>query len=198
MVFWIGIISAYFVTGAVLSVTGPLARKRRRDVQTTEWRHLFTDPPIPQWKFTAFNLAIGALIVVLWPVGLASERGGSTEPDVESPEVFPELPAGLTFQLMGGVGRLQCADCGLSQEVLSFTHGFDGSHTAGHQCQVCGKFHAVDYEPASSSGTPESETQATLDAKLVCACGGPLSRDEIVVCPSCRSQNVSYNIRYLT
>ena len=247
---WIAFVSAYFLTGAVLAVTGPLARRRRRDVQTTKWRHLFTDPPIPQWKFTALNLAIGALIVVLWPVGLASERGGSTEPDVELPESFPALPAGLTFQLMGGAGQLRCADCDRSQEVLSFTHGFDGSHTSGYQCQTCGEMHAVDYEPAFLRGTRESdvlfsfamvrsietqmaetprsrwlkdwepdlagyrqqlegadveairrrhaEVQAAYAAKLVCPCGGQLSRDEVVFCPGCRSKNVSYNLRYIT
>ena len=159
-------------------------------------------------------------------------------------------PPGLRFQRMGGVGQLRCADCGLSQEVLSFTHGFDGSDTSGYQCQSCGAFHAVDYKPAFRRGTPQDkamfsqamissiehqmketprhqwlkswepslaehrrllegvdieailrkqeEAGAAFEAKLVCSCGGPLSRDEAVVCPSCRGENVSHRVRYRT
>jgi hypothetical protein len=212
---------------------------------------------VPSWRLSALKLVTGVLIVVLWPLGLAAgfagSRGESAQPkatDSRMEALASRTRAGLRFERMGGAGRLRCGDCGFSQRVLSFTHAFDGSHTSGYQCQTCGAFHAVDYEPAFREGTPESqamwslaiinsiqsqmsrtprngwleswesdlaehgrrlqgvdveairrkhaEAQAALKAKLFCHCGGPLSRDEVISCPSCRSRNLRYETNYIT
>ena len=247
---WIVIITAYLATGAAMAVVGPVARERRRDALRVALANVLRDPPVPRWRFAAYAVVKGALIVVLWPLALAAELEKSRPRLATMEGPAPQTRQGLRFEHMGGVGMLRCADCHSSKEVRSFTHGFDGSHTSGYQCQSCGAFHAVDYEPAFRTGTPEAdamfslsmvkliesqmaktprgewlmsweadlakhrrciegidfepihrkqtEVAAAFDAKLVCSCGGALSRDEVVVCPSCRSRSVSYRMRYIT
>lgn len=43
-----------------------------------------------------------------------------------------------------------------------------------------------------------AEASAAYKAKLFCSCGGVLSRDEVVVCPSCRGRDLSYKLRHIT
>jgi len=88
---------------------------------------------------------------------------------------------------MGGKGKLYCKNCFHQEEVVSFLHGFgeDPWSSTGYQCQSCGKFHAIEYDHKL--------------AKLPdCECGGELSREKIVFCPVCRSNNVEYKCIMIT
>jgi hypothetical protein len=44
----------------------------------------------------------------------------------------------------------------------------------------------------------DAEATAAYEAKLVCSCGGALSREQPLFCPKCRGQRVSYRIAYIT
>jgi hypothetical protein len=250
---WISFSLAYLAVGVLLAFVGPLARKRSQE----KFVIAVTGAHQARWKRVLFDLVLCTGIVVLWVVFLVSEihsRGGvhvSRQPTpTRAVEHDVDEPRGLTFQSMGGVGQLDCGDCGFSQQILSFTHAFDGSHTSGYQCQSCGNLLEIEYEPAFPHGTPEAEVLFKLsmvnlierqmkdtprsewlrtwepnlaryrrelkgvdverllrrqaevgtafEAKLICPCGGRLSRDEVVTCPSCRGRNLSYQLRYIT
>lgn len=93
----------------------------------------------------------------------------------------------LYFFDCGGAGLIKCGDCGFNQEIVSFLHWLDGGDgtLSGFQCRACGKFH----EAKNSLGVPEG---------MKCECGGELSRDKPLFCPTCKSKKVSYKLSYIT
>ena len=89
------------------------------------------------------------------------------------------------FSYIGGAGSITCQDCGYTQKVISALH----DHTSnkgiyGFQCQSCGKITALEYLYNKNKET--------------CKCGGKLSRDEDIFCPSCRSNTLIYKMHYIT
>ena len=128
--------------------------------------------------------------ILLWPVfiyGIVKDQRDKAA----SMKAFEEKHAeGLWFQYsMGGRGDLSCNDCSYSEEVTSFINGISSSST-GFQCQVCGSFAAIE-----SGGTGHANEYAK---SRVCECGGPLDREKVVFCPSCRSKNLTYDLRVIT
>lgn len=83
---------------------------------------------------------------------------------------------------MGGVGKIQCRDCIYQENIVSFTHGLNTS-ASGLQCQLCGKFHSI---------------KNLCDNKPLCECGGVLERDNLIFCPKCKSENMKYDMCYIT
>jgi len=90
----------------------------------------------------------------------------------------------LYFWSTGGVGSLWCEDCGHAEEILSFIHGSD-SCTSGVQCQECGRF-------ASYHSNDDEER------RLICRCGGKLSRDDALFCSTCKSTALKFSLRLIT
>ena len=93
----------------------------------------------------------------------------------------------LYFWEMGGAGNIRCCNCGYSEEITSFVHGFESGRPAGVeglQCQSCGKFHSLNFEEKRSNRK--------------CNCGGKLERDKSIFCPQCKSKNVKYNMSIIT
>jgi hypothetical protein len=88
----------------------------------------------------------------------------------------------ITFDTMGGAGKVRCLACGYNEDIISFVHGADES-TTGVQCQFCGKFHAL--------RNPGNKI-------IVCECGGKLRRDIPLFCPQCKSLNMRYAASYIT
>lgn len=100
---------------------------------------------------------------------------------------------GLKFSYMGGVGKINCDECGYTVKVLSFTHGFTHdwkkeASTTGYQCLACGKFARVS----------EVEGDDVTPSEMSCKCGGQLSRDHVLFCPKCKSKKLSYFMDYIT
>ena len=93
----------------------------------------------------------------------------------------------LRYGKMGGMGNLSCNECGYSQEIVSFLHGFgeDPWSKSGYQCQKCGKFHGIEYDHK-------------LESIPHCDCGGSLSRDKAIFCPVCKGCNVGYHMTLIT
>lgn len=83
--------------------------------------------------------------------------------------------APLFFRVLSGIGRLQCARCTYSGEVVASAGGSQGRVHA--QCQTCGSFCGV---------------RSAADETARCICGGEASRDRIIFCPSCRSVALRY------
>lgn len=85
---------------------------------------------------------------------------------------------------LAGMGDYHCLVCAQSGELVSFIHGIDESES-GFQCQSCGKIHRI--KNNCGSEIPNG-----------CSCGGLLSKDKPLFCPTCKSDNVEYHLRYLT
>jgi len=88
------------------------------------------------------------------------------------------------FFHLGGAGTIWCRDCGHAEEIISFIHGAKDSET-GVQCQKCGRFSTLSDADLSNSGS-------------TCECGGKLDRNAPVFCPTCKSRNIEYDLRYIT
>ncbi len=106
--------------------------------------------------------------------------------DIESHKKAIEKVPGIKFSGMGGFGRISCCECSFSEKNTSFLHGLssaDGTRTSskGYQCVDCGEFAAV---------APEDD--------LVCKCGGNLSRDHLLFCPTCKSTKLTYKMMFIT
>lgn len=104
-----------------------------------------------------------------------------------------KLQPGIRFSYMGGVGTINCVECGHIVKVLSFTHGFthdwkQEANTTGYQCLACGKFARV----SKVNGDVE------IPGEMSCKCGGKLSRDHVLFCPKCKSKKLSYEMEYIT
>lgn len=85
-----------------------------------------------------------------------------------------------------GGGTLECSDCNHAAEILGTSHASDfSSFSSGYQCQSCRKFKILNIFPSDK-------------AEEACECGGLLARNHTLVCPVCGSENVNYDIGYLT
>ncbi|MCF8237486.1 MAG: hypothetical protein K9I85_04980 [Saprospiraceae bacterium] len=91
-------------------------------------------------------------------------------------------PEKRTFQNTSGVGELSCTACGHKERMLSFTHGV--SHQLGFQCTSCQQLTVI--ENGLSIQTPP------------CSCGGELSREQPIQCPTCKSEDVTFHALYMT
>ena len=103
---------------------------------------------------------------------------------------LPPIDPGISFSTMGGMGTITCMDCGHTETVTSFTHGFDDEGNlahgrSGHQCQSCWKFAAVDDTTADQIASE-------------CPCGGTLERSKKLRCPKCQSLGLIYKCTLMT
>ncbi|MBN2174984.1 MAG: hypothetical protein JW731_12695 [Bacteroidales bacterium] len=93
----------------------------------------------------------------------------------------------LKFDNIGGTGKIICNDCAQQQEIVGFLLGFGEEKwsSTGYQCQKCGKFQHLINDMKNSQNKK-------------CECGGTLSRDKFLFCPGCKSNNIVYNMRFMT
>ena len=112
-------------------------------------------------------------------------------------KLTPTDDMAITMEFHSGIGTLSCDDCGHTEKVHLFTHGFGPTSncTEGVQCQTCAKFVTFDSEPVGGSGLPA--LKALIEASR-CECGGKYARDMPIMCPRCKSVNVKYDLREIT
>ena len=184
----------YLLIGVLLGTVGPAGREISEHVRLTRGSPLtnaFAEREQPsELKLALFRLIITVSFILLWPVfiyGIVKDQRDKAA----SMKAFQDKHAeGLWFQYsMGGRGELSCNDCSYNEEVTSFIHGISSSST-GFQCQACGRFAAIE------SGGPDQANEYAR--RLECDCGGPLDREKVVFCPSCRSKNLTYDLRVIT
>jgi hypothetical protein len=184
----------YFAIGTLLGTIGPAGRNISQEVtkaRGTPLTNAFAEREQPsELKLGLFRLIITVGFILLWPVFIYGIVKNQRD-EAASMKAFEEKHAeGLWFQYsMGGRGSLRCNDCDHSEDVTSFIHGIYESVT-GFQCQACGRFAAIE------SGGPGHANEYAKS--LVCDCGGPLDREKVVFCPSCRSKNLTYDLQVIT
>ena len=102
-----------------------------------------------------------------------------------------------TMQSHSGVGALSCNNCGHTEQVHLFTHGFGPTSqcTMGYQCQSCAKFVTFDSEPVGEQGMVALKAQVKQSH---CECGGKFARDKPNMCSRCKSVSVEYDLEEIT
>lgn len=96
----------------------------------------------------------------------------------------------MTFKLstLIGSGELSCNECHHNQSITGFFHGHFrlGWIEEGIQCQKCGLI---------TTRNTSSEDQSWKDG---CECGGTFLNTEVLFCPDCKSNQVSYQMDWMT
>jgi hypothetical protein len=102
-----------------------------------------------------------------------------------------------TMQSHGGSGELSCHDCGHTERVHVFSHGFGPTSqcTMGFQCQSCAKFVTFDSEPVGGKGMKALEKRVRRSR---CECGGMYAKDKPIMCARCKSVDVGYELWEIT
>ena len=194
MTVW-AVVAGYFAIG-VMVLAGPGRREVTKQVRSfhasdPDVRAILGQDEVPAWKLVVFRGLLGLAIVVVWPLLLWVWIHERREAAREDEAWEAQVAEGLQFSLMGGAGTLHCSDCGFKQRITSFTHGItsgpEASCDEGFQCLSCGKFVSV-HRAGNPSVTPVPR----------CECGGELSREHSLFCPTCRSNELHYKLEYIT
>jgi hypothetical protein len=103
----------------------------------------------------------------------------------------------ITMEFHSGSGALSCSDCGHTEEVHLFTHGFGPTSQCamGYQCQSCAQFVTFDSEPVGEQGIAALKAQVNQSRR---ECGGEFARDMPIMCSRCKSMGVEYDLWEIT
>jgi hypothetical protein len=190
---FLGVIAiVYLLLGILLGTLGPggqdIAEEVKRARGTPLSNAAMEREQPSELRLLWFRLAITVAFALLWPIftyGILKDRRELAA----ARKAVAEESKGLRYCYMGGCGTITCKECRYSEDITSFIHGIDSS-VSGFQCQWCGKLHSV-----NASGRGQARQ---YERSLVCDCGGPMDREEVLFCPGCKSQNLSYDLREIT
>jgi hypothetical protein len=209
----VALLAVYCVIGLAVVRVGPVRRSIDRQVDNLRGNELansiayeLTGRKAPsEGRLLAFRLVMCFVAALLWPWPLVSvlreEAREAKELKEWQKEGEQRRTAGLDFGQMAGGGEISCGDCGFREDIVSFTHGrtVDGEECCdeGRQCLSCGKFATVHVEGVKFVVFYDLDEHARVSS-TTCQCGGQLSRDQVLVCPRCRSKNLQYSMGYIT
>lgn len=184
--------AAYLFIGLLLGTLGLGAKEISEEIDHVRGSGLTkalteNKPPI-EYKLFLFRVVATTAFILVWPIftySIMKERARKLALE----KTLEEKSKGLWFSSIGGCGKITCKDCNHSEAITSFIHGINSSST-GFQCQSCGCFCSL------KSGGPGHANE--YEATLVCECGGKLDRDKILFCPSCNSENLIYQLEFIT
>lgn len=185
-------LAVYLSIGLLLGTVGLGGNEISDEIQRVRGSELtnvlLEKKPPSEFKFFLFRVIATMAFILVWPIftySIIKER--SRQVDIEK---IPEKKSkGLWFSYIGGCGKIRCKDCDHSESITSFIHAINSSST-GFQCQSCGKLSSV------RSGGPGRANE--YERSLECECGGKLDRDKVIFCPSCQSQNLTYQMEFIT
>ena len=178
----------YLLLGIILSCFGSLAKSMTSEIRLTQ----FDASKYFKLRKTLFNITLRTVSTLLYPIYYYDYFFNKKKifADEHIP-IFKE-DCKLYFHKMGGGGEIHCKICNYSEDIISFTHGYERppgrrrSHSGGYQCEDCGKFNTI------------NGFEGEKDIVKNCECGGKLHNDKPLFCPGCKSQSVGYSFRYLT
>jgi hypothetical protein len=184
--------AAYLFIGLLIGTVGLGGKEISDEVKRSRGSEftnalMYKKPP-SELKLFLFRFIATAAFILAWPIftySIMKEQGRQF--DLE--KTLEEKSKGLWFSYIGGCGKIRCIDCDYSESITSFIHGINSSST-GFQCQSCGKLSSI------RSGGPGRANQ--YEEGLDCECGGKLDRDKVIFCPSCKSENLIYQMEFIT
>jgi ribosomal protein S27E len=185
-------VGAYLLIGLLLGIVGLGGKEISNEVKRargSEFTNALTEKnPPSEFKLMLFRVIATAAFILAWPIFTYSiMKEQSRQLDLE--KTLEEKSKGLWFSYIGGCGKIRCKDCDHSESITSFIHGINSSST-GFQCQSCGKLTSI------KSGGPGRANE--YEESLECECGGKLDRDKVIFCPSCKSENLIYQMEFIT
>lgn len=178
----------YLLLGFILSCFGSLAKSMSSEIRITQ----FNASKYFRLRKTLFAITLRTVSTLLYPIYYYDYF--FIKKELVANKHLPKFKEDgkLYFHKMGGGGEIHCKLCNYSEPIISFTHGYEPiprsrrTHTSGCQCEDCGKFNTIDgYE-------------GERDIVKNCECGGKLNKDKPLFCPNCKSQNIGYQLTYLT
>lgn len=184
-------IAGYLAVGVFLASIGPAGKVISDEVKRVGNPLLYAineQQPPSKNKILLLRILLTVGMILLWSIliwGVFKELRLQSE--IERDHL--EKSVGLWFQRMGGCGSIHCQDCKHSENVTSFIHGIDSSHS-GFQCQSCGKI-------TSLTGGGRGQANQYKES-LICDCGGKFEREKMIFCPECNSKNLSYHMEFIT
>lgn len=168
--------TTYTAVGLYLTIFGRFKEVIQKEIESITSGHQDKQKSLFN---TRIRTAIGTAIIILfctafWPVFIWSltSKNGKNNSHASKP---------LSFNSINGYGPVTCKVCGHTENITAFTHGVK-EHEEGAQCQTCGTFHTI---PHNSD-------------KCKCECGGMLSRERPIFCPTCKSRHMTYFADYLS
>ena len=181
-------IAVYFLIGIILSIFGPIKKYISDEIKRlrgSELTNAFNNRQSPsETKLLIFRILMTVVASIFW-VLVIWELWKKHKQNKE----LLEMRTGLWFSYMGGSGSIYCCSCQHTEEVTSFIHGIDASWS-GFQCQSCGKFTTL-----TGGGRGRS---SQYKESMICECGGKFDRDKRLFCPSCKSEDLKYDLEYIT
>jgi hypothetical protein len=173
------VIAIYLVLGAILNFVGPVALElKNRKKRTGAW-----------WQTFLHGVMARPILIVFYPIWFITKAVDDIKTKAFETEYKKNYRDGLLYfeRHIPGTGTIKCNRCDFSQDIVGFLHGgLPGSWSrAGVQCQTCGKFHKI------GIGIVKTSNQK-------CNCGGILARGEALFCPSCKSNDLTYGLKYMT
>ena len=182
----------YLLVGLLLGTVGLGGKEISDEVKGARGSEftnaLMEKNPPSEFKLMLFRLIATAAFILVWPIftySIMKER----KKQVDLEKILEEKSKGLWFSYIGGCGKIRCNDCDHSESITSFIHGINSCST-GFQCQSCGKLTSI------KSGGPGRANE--YEESLECECGGKLDRDKVIFCPSCKSENLIYQLEFIT
>lgn len=181
----------YLMIGFLLATIGPAGKTISNEIKRVgnpliyEFRK---ENPPSTLKIILLRTLLTVGMILLWPL-LIWDVIKEKRLQVEIEKNRIEKSTGLWFQNMGGCGSIHCLDCQHTENVTSFIHGIDSSHS-GFQCQGCGMI-------ASLTGGGRGKANQYKEI-MNCECGGKFEREMMLFCPRCKSKNLFYAMKYIT
>jgi DNA-directed RNA polymerase subunit M/transcription elongation factor TFIIS len=191
------ILLTYMAFGLLTNIIGPLASKMREDYDLSKP----ADRILSDDRFSLkSHLLLRFLVFLVYPI-IYMEYLYSYWKEQKAIQPTNVVKTGLFFHQMKGSGRVSCTNCGFNQRLtVSMRNDKNANilNVQGSQCQNCGRFKEVS-SAQSAFSTVKNVSNATLTMETEgCECGGTLSRDRVVCCPRCKSENMSYECLLLT
>lgn len=196
------LIIGYLSLSILLNFIGPLAKIinsefEKIDNQMLSEQVLKGDKKKIKVKFVRAKIILRLLTITFFPLFLIvlfiSKKQDKKRFENQAKQPLNEIkidvqkPKGLFFKGLPGFGEMECKDCGYTEKIPVHLHS-GKSRTKSYQCQDCGHFQiVVSYVDKKMGKLPVCEK-----------CGGELSRKEVLFCPNCKSNNLTYMLNYMT
>lgn len=176
----------YLSVGIILVLVGPLSQDLSQEIDKVE----SDNSKVFKLRKALFIISIVLFGILLYPIFYYSYffQNGKKRSNFRTKEYEKGK---LYFTKIPGKGNIICKDCDHKESITGFMHGLDvnvkkRTSERGQQCQTCGKlFVTFSYEDEN------------LHLKN-CDCGGNLQRELPLFCPKCKSNNLMYNLKYIT
>jgi hypothetical protein len=175
----------YVTVGFVILVFSGGLRNLLEDIKDLKASNYLLWDICKKVLFCVFKISVDVLLCPIVPILWLIEKLLRKKAYSQTPQI--EYDGNLYLSKRNGAGMVCCEDCDFKAEAFGFVHGFGSPRLCKVtlQCQECGQFKEV-------------EGQNRVPRKGKCQCGGKLSREAPVFCPSCKSKNMNYHLRYMT